>query len=490
MSSPVSPPLPPSDRSDLTLEVRRDDVTLGFEEVGDKEGVEGDIPEISDTDENLMKILEKALEDAGIGKDKIKSVKGSFEKEEGNIVAETYTRVGDQRTAWDRRGEEHTGDPQCWKFKMKWTINVDGGPPIEKTVWIKTPQKIPLEMSSVKEYEHSKHLALLYVKTLRHIHKAALDPNHADYAKVKKKIEFLRDHNQLKMAFKTSHWTEGTEALDRFFWGRFRIRKGEYAQWTEVTLDEDKPAKTFMEKINKLVKGKFSIDYLDKDVEGKYGEAGVGYKYKEQASELVVKDERLQAFEALSKASKADDFIGKFKGYAGKYNNSSELFGRISALSYAMKATREARERRDKLKKADKALQKPILQKMIEPIDLKTAIDKYEEALKAGEDTKALKENLRKEYDEIKFLKSAFDDIKEIKEFMALKKEQIDELVEHYKDLEGDLELLSKGLEMGLKGVDKIASQDKYQNLESEVKATADVLKKAKSLLNAADSKS
>lgn len=95
-----------------------------------------------------------------------------------------------------------TGDPrttEVYKFHTTWEIDYtdkDGNPQtIKKTQWIITGVEIPQDLGDTDTFEQTKHMALLALKAHRHIHKAAIDPGHNDYEKVKECIQDLKCHD-------------------------------------------------------------------------------------------------------------------------------------------------------------------------------------------------------------------------------------------------------------------------------------------------------
>lgn len=119
------------------------------------------------------------------GSDKTYTIHGKFKKEGNCIVTETYKNPNDANKPYI-----------C--FKMEWQIEILGkdGKPSDKpelhryTQVVKT--SIPVPENSIFDpwaLEDAQYMATLAVKNYRHVIKAAIDPQHQDYERIKGKAE-------------------------------------------------------------------------------------------------------------------------------------------------------------------------------------------------------------------------------------------------------------------------------------------------------------
>lgn len=183
-------------------------------------------PDSDHADGNTLRCLEQALLDetgqgnlTGAARDEaltnikqgITGIRGSLLKEnnraDSSIVADTHT-------------DPTTGE-KYYKFLTTWEIdvNIDGEPKtIRKSQWTVTGVKQLRDYSDPEQIRLQQHRAILAVKCHRHLHKAALNPQHRDYTYVRDCIDDLRrtnivgkegytDQNRMMFSGQTLHLT-------------------------------------------------------------------------------------------------------------------------------------------------------------------------------------------------------------------------------------------------------------------------------------------
>ncbi len=192
--------------NDFTISVNetqaRDDATIQVEggRLIPANEVVTHFPNTEHPDGNTLRCLEQALlDEAGQGnltgaareealtnlKQGVTGIRGKLLKEgsraDSPIVADTHV---DQDT-----GEKY------YKFLMTWEIDVTINgeqKTIRKSQWTITGVKQPTDYSDPNMIRLQQHRAILAVKCHRHLHKAALNPQHKDYTYVRDCVDHLR----------------------------------------------------------------------------------------------------------------------------------------------------------------------------------------------------------------------------------------------------------------------------------------------------------
>ena len=190
---------------EIDVQERGDDVHLGVKagNLIPPDRIVTDFPDSNDPNGNTMKCLEQALLD---------------EVGQGNLtgrereVALTNLRVGvtkvrskilkegpraDDSVVADTYQDPRTGK-KYYKFLITWEIDVtiNGEPKtIRKSQWTITGVEQPTSFKDPSLVRYSHHFALLSLKCHRHIHKAGLNPAHADYKHVRDCVDDLRSTN-------------------------------------------------------------------------------------------------------------------------------------------------------------------------------------------------------------------------------------------------------------------------------------------------------
>lgn len=192
---------------DISVEQTGDDYTADIQVESGRlipaDQVETHFPNSDLPEGNTLRCLEQALlDEAGQGrltgssreealvnlKQGVTGIRGKLLKESGradsSVVADTHT-------------DPATGK-KYYKFLTTWEIDVtiDGEQKtIKKSQWTVTGVEQPQDFSDPEQIRLQQHRAILAVKCHRHLHKAALNPQHKDYTYVKDCIDDLRQTN-------------------------------------------------------------------------------------------------------------------------------------------------------------------------------------------------------------------------------------------------------------------------------------------------------
>lgn len=234
-------------------------------------------------------------------------------------------------------------DVTYFKFHMTWEMELelpDGTKEtLRKSQWIKTLNPLPDSFDNPREVEYSKHKALLYIKSFRHVHKAALSPKHKHYEKVKTCVEQLRISSFILAIPEGVPGRDPASGFDMLMTGRNVLKYGEMAYQTDIGIwNGKKRIHLTLSHLDTMRKLDDTFTKWQKTSQGEEGAVPQGYKIFTQAQDMVVRDARFNRVEKIDRMSpeemlKAIEEMGQQDPIHFNFqvfiNRTKELFDRV-----------------------------------------------------------------------------------------------------------------------------------------------------------------
>lgn len=270
----------------------------------------------NEPDGNTMKLLENAVLEA-FGHDNVADLSLTDRK---NLMAECKGKIKHVRGRLTRQGDKADDSIVCktykdaegksyYSFDVTWEIEVElpgGKTVLRRQQEVRTNIETPKNYGSIQEVEFGKYRAMLFMKTYRHVHKAALDPGHRDYERVKDSVDYLRSKNLTDVKFFNPSYNIVFPGKRQSYWDRLVGFQPNQRAWSSVVkLETDSGAANYLE--IDLTHTSRKTDGVFTKVKGVWVEPHsreyiAGEKWKQtQAFNMYVDDPRFIALNAMDK---------------------------------------------------------------------------------------------------------------------------------------------------------------------------------------------